>query len=102
MVGLCCVLTVILVSIILAVTVNIVSNLLLFSEYLYLLQVRLLSRAGAGAGDTDSTYYPASDSVDTLVTVTTRHQSQHEASLSDLGPFCDLPSSFVRQKMANK
>merc|ERR1711971_249575 len=52
-VGLCCVLTVILVSVILAVT------------------VRLLSRAGAGAEDTDSTYYPASDSVDTLVTVTT-------------------------------
>ena len=64
--------------------------------------MRLLSRAGAGAGDTDSTYYPASDSVDTLVTVTTRHQSQHEARLSDPGPFCDLQSSFVRQKMANK
>ena len=61
-----------------------------------------MSRAGAGAGDTDSTYYPASDSVDTLVTVTTRHQSQHEDRLSDPGPFCDLQSSFVRQKMANK
>ena len=49
----------------------------MFTKYPLLLQVRLLSRAGAGAGDTDSTYYPASDSVDTLVTVATRHQSHH-------------------------
>ena len=46
-----------------------------------------MSRAGAGAGDTDSTYYPASESVDTLVTVTTRHQSHHGPGLSDLGLF---------------
>ena len=48
-----------------------------------------MSRAGTGAEDTDSTYYPASDSVDTLVTVTTRHQSHYETIT------CQTPGLFV-------